>query len=147
MKEMMACSVKSMHNRIDMSKPLQDLTREHQPLVAGGVIVMRNVDRYLAEAVDSILLQSFQTFEFITFDFGSTDRSKEIAAEFAGRDHRTILSLPERFQCQVEFIFRDLMLIYYRFLANALSRRKGKELWKYHREQLSNFVIPSGPCV
>ncbi len=40
---------------------------------------------------------------------------------------------------------RDLMAVYYRFLADALFRRKGKEFWKYHREQLSKFGYPFRP--
>ncbi len=118
-----------------MSNPPQDVAREHQPLVS-VVMVMRNIDHYLAEAVESILDQTFKDFEFIILDFGSTDRSKEIATEYAARDHRITLheiptcglaearnagcsfargryiaiqdaddiSLPERLQCQVEFM-------------------------------------------
>ena len=88
--EMMAHNLNSMHNRIDMSNSPQDVPGEHQPLVS-VVMVMRNVDRYLAEAVDSILDQTFKDFEFIILDFGSTDLSKEIAADYAARDARVIL--------------------------------------------------------
>lgn len=60
------------------------------PLVS-VVIVVRNVERYLGEAVDSILKQSFTDFELIVFDYGSTDKSKEIAATFAAADARVRL--------------------------------------------------------
>jgi len=38
--------------------------------------------------------------------------------------------------------FRQLMADYYRFLAGALFRRRGKDFWQYHTEQLSRFGYP-----
>jgi hypothetical protein len=59
----------------------------NQPLVS-VVMVVRNVDRFLAEAVESILCQTFADFEFVILDFGSTDRSKAIGSSYAARDNR-----------------------------------------------------------
>ena len=59
----------------------------NQPLVS-VVMVVRNVERFLAEAIESILGQSFSGFEFIILDFGSTDDSKVIASRYAARDNR-----------------------------------------------------------
>lgn len=47
-----------------------------------------NADRYVAEAVESILAQTLGDFEFIVIDDGSTDRSPDILSQFAGRDRR-----------------------------------------------------------
>jgi glycosyltransferase involved in cell wall biosynthesis len=62
-----------------------------QPLVS-VVMVIRNIERYLPEAIDSILNQTFRDFEFIIVDFGSTDQSKDIAASYAAKDSRIQLS-------------------------------------------------------
>jgi hypothetical protein len=70
-----------------MLKLPQLVKRVNQPLVS-VVMVARNVDRFLAEAVDSILAQTFTDFEFVILDFGSTDRSKSIASTYAARDNR-----------------------------------------------------------
>lgn len=43
---------------------------------------------YLAQAVESILNQSFRDFEFLIFNDGSTDGSKEILEELANKDNR-----------------------------------------------------------
>jgi glycosyltransferase involved in cell wall biosynthesis len=51
-------------------------------------MVVRNVDRFLGEAIESILGQTFKEFEFIIVDFGSTDRSKAIILEYQGKDSR-----------------------------------------------------------
>jgi hypothetical protein len=51
-------------------------------------MVVCNVERFLAEAIESILGQTFREFEFIIVDFGSTDRSKEIIASYAAKDSR-----------------------------------------------------------
>jgi glycosyltransferase involved in cell wall biosynthesis len=58
-----------------------------QPLVS-VVLVVRNVDRFLAEAIESVLNQTFRDFEFIIVDFGSTDKTKEIVASYAKSDGR-----------------------------------------------------------
>ncbi len=56
------------------------------------VMVIRDVERYLPEAIESILKQTFRDFEFIIVDFGSKDRSKDIAASYAVHDSRIKLS-------------------------------------------------------
>lgn len=52
------------------------------------VMVVCNVDRFLAEAIESILGQTFKDFEFIVVDFGSSDKSKTIVSNYAARDSR-----------------------------------------------------------
>lgn len=42
-----------------------------------------NAEKYLAEAIESILQQSFRDFEFLIIDDGSTDRSVEIVQSYA----------------------------------------------------------------
>lgn len=45
-----------------------------------------NAQRFLAEAIESVLNQSFDDFEFLIIDDGSTDRSADIIRSFT--DHR-----------------------------------------------------------
>src|SRR5215831_10328673 len=52
------------------------------------VLVVCNVDRFLAEAIESILGQTFRNFEFIIVDFGSTDKSIAIISDYAAKDSR-----------------------------------------------------------
>ena len=47
-----------------------------------------NGERYLAEAVESILAQTYRDFEFIVIDDGSKDGSRSILESFAARDPR-----------------------------------------------------------
>jgi len=47
-----------------------------------------NGEKYLAEAIESILGQTFRDFEFIIVDDGSTDRTMDLLASFATRDDR-----------------------------------------------------------
>jgi len=52
-----------------------------------------NSQRYLAEAVESILGQTFRDFEFLILDDGSTDGSTEILKRHAARDPRIRLTI------------------------------------------------------
>ena len=47
-----------------------------------------NAERYLAEAVESILRQTFGDFECLIIDDGSSDGSLQILQSYAQRDHR-----------------------------------------------------------
>jgi glycosyltransferase involved in cell wall biosynthesis len=51
-------------------------------------MVTCNVERFLSEAIESIVGQTFADFEFIIVDFGSSDNSHAIAARYAAIDNR-----------------------------------------------------------
>src|SRR2546425_9420098 len=57
------------------------------PQVSVGLPVY-NGERYLAEALDSLLTQSYEDFELIICDNASTDRTGEIARSYAAKDKR-----------------------------------------------------------
>lgn len=52
------------------------------------IIPVYNVERYLTECMNSILSQSFNSFEIILVDDGSTDKSPAICDDFASMDQR-----------------------------------------------------------
>jgi glycosyltransferase involved in cell wall biosynthesis len=51
-----------------------------------------NCRTYVAEAIDSVLAQSFGDFEFLIVDDGSTDGTQDVLLEYARRDARVRLS-------------------------------------------------------
>src|SRR6516165_10797605 len=57
------------------------------PLVSVGLFVY-NGERFIEEALQSILNQTFTDFELIISDNASTDRTGEIAEAYAKRDDR-----------------------------------------------------------
>jgi len=57
------------------------------PLVS-VIIPVYNYDRYLGEAIESVLNQTHRRLEVIVVDDGSTDRSAEVAKSFADRGVR-----------------------------------------------------------
>ncbi|MEM4406818.1 MAG: glycosyltransferase [Candidatus Methanomethylicaceae archaeon] len=55
------------------------------------IMSVHNGEVFLEQAIDSVLGQSFQEFEFVIVDDASTDRTWDICAECAVYDHRIIL--------------------------------------------------------
>jgi len=58
-----------------------------EPLIS-VVLPVYNGEKYLAEAIDSVLAQTFANFELIMIDDGSTDSSQQILSEYERRDAR-----------------------------------------------------------
>src|SRR5688572_25740567 len=61
---------------------------ESAPPTVSVVMTVYNTERYVREAVESILGQTFRDFEFIIIDDGSTDSAPAILREYADRDPR-----------------------------------------------------------
>ena len=59
----------------------------NKPLLTVGLPVY-NGERYLGNAIECILSQSFKDFEFIISDNASTDGTEEICRHYEGRDRR-----------------------------------------------------------
>ncbi|MBQ9438201.1 MAG: glycosyltransferase family 2 protein [Lachnospiraceae bacterium] len=59
------------------------------------IIPVYNVEPYLAEALDSVLRQTYEDLEVIIIDDGSTDNSGKICDEYAGKDRRVFVTHQE----------------------------------------------------
>ncbi len=64
------------------------------PLISVTIAVF-NAEKYLDEAIDSILTQTFTDFDVVIIDDGSTDRSPQILQQYAQKDPRIQLVLRE----------------------------------------------------
>lgn len=60
-----------------------------EPLIS-VIMPVYNQEKYLAETIQSVLDQSFQDFEFIILEDGSTDNSAEIIRKYASTDKRIL---------------------------------------------------------
>lgn len=49
------------------------------------IVPTYNVDQYLSKCLDSLVMQTYEDFEILIVNDGSTDASKEIALEYASR--------------------------------------------------------------
>lgn len=58
------------------------VTHAHAPLVS-VIIIFLNAERFLREAIESVVAQTYSAWELILVDDGSTDRSTRIAAAWA----------------------------------------------------------------
>jgi glycosyltransferase involved in cell wall biosynthesis len=70
-----------------MSPQLQPSMENREPLVSIGIPVY-NGERYLRQALDSVLEQSYKNLEIVISDNASTDRTRDICLEYAARDDR-----------------------------------------------------------
>jgi glycosyltransferase involved in cell wall biosynthesis len=80
------------------------------------VMPVFQAERFLAEAVRSILLQTYADFELLVFDDGSGDRSRAILREFAAADARIRL-FEETHAGYVTWLNRGLELAHGEFVA------------------------------
>lgn len=65
----------------------EDTKSDRRPRVSIGLPVY-NGERYVAQAIDAILAQTFADFELIICDNASQDRTEEICRAYPGRDAR-----------------------------------------------------------
>lgn len=56
--------------------------------VISVIMLTYNREQFVSRAIESILAQTYKDFEFIIIDNGSTDRSGQIADEYAAKDPR-----------------------------------------------------------
>jgi glycosyltransferase involved in cell wall biosynthesis len=56
----------------------------NSPLIS-SIIIFLNTEKYLQEAIESVFSQTYDNWELLLVDDGSTDRSTEIAMRYAGQ--------------------------------------------------------------
>ena len=71
-----------------------DIKEERRPLVS-VVMPACNAERFVEEAIESVLAQTVADLELIVVDDGSEDRTRQIAARIAARDSRVRLVVNE----------------------------------------------------
>lgn len=89
-------------------------------LVSIGLPVY-NGQKYLRVAIDSIIAQSFENFELIISDNGSTDATQEICQSYADRDARVrYIRQPENRGAgfNYNFVFHEARGKYFKWLAH-----------------------------
>jgi hypothetical protein len=73
------------------SKLETDNPKDPAPPTVSVVMSVYNGDRFLREAIESVLAQTLSDFELVVVDDGSTDSSSEILAEYAASDSRVVI--------------------------------------------------------
>lgn len=63
---------------------------ENKPLIS-VIVPVYNAERYLGEAIESVLNQTYANFELLLINDRSADNSKEICEKYAQKDKRIVL--------------------------------------------------------
>lgn len=71
------------------------MENNEKPLVS-VLMTTYNREKYLAQAIESVLASTYQNFELLVVDDQSKDKSLEIARDYASRDTRVISVLNEK---------------------------------------------------
>ena len=66
------------------------MKKDNSPIIS-VIMPMYNAEKYIAQAINSILGQSFREIELIIIDDKSTDQSRSIVESFLSKDSRIIL--------------------------------------------------------
>ena len=61
--------------------------RDNQPLVS-IIMPVYNCEKYISEAIESVLSQSYQNWELLIVDDGSTDNTAEVMREYAEKSDK-----------------------------------------------------------
>ncbi len=64
------------------------LTEDNMSVFFTSAVCVYNTEKYLRECLDSVLNQSYENFELLIIDDGSTDESGKICDEYAEKDSR-----------------------------------------------------------
>src|SRR5437763_12230991 len=99
-----------------------------EPLVS-VVTPFYNTEAYLAECIESVLAQSHRDFEYILVNNRSTDRSADIAEQYARRDPRIRLFHNDTFLTQIQNY-------------NQALRRISPESRYFKMVQADDFIFP-----
>lgn len=91
-----------------------------RPLIS-VLMPVYNSEDYLKQAIESILNQTFTNFEFLIFDDGSTDKSKEIILKYAEKDSRIIFFLSPENQGYTKHLNKGLEIAKGKYIARMDS--------------------------
>ena len=127
------------------------MKRPAEPLICWGAlaepavsaaIAARNAERFLAEAIESVLAQTVPCLELIVVDNGSTDATREVAERYA-RDGVRVFQETERGTARA----RNAALAVYR--GDHLAFLDADDLWEPHKNevQLAALAPEDGPDV
>jgi glycosyltransferase involved in cell wall biosynthesis len=94
------------------------------PLVSIGMPVF-NGEKYICEALDSLLAQSFMDFELILSDNNSTDRTQDICIDYAKKDKRI------RYIRQMENIgpSKNFLFVFNQSVGDYFMWAAGDDVW------------------
>lgn len=111
-----------------------------KPLVS-VLMGVQNLERFVGEAIESVLAQTYENFEFIILDDGSTDKTPEIIAEYAKRDKRI---QPYYFK-EKQGISIGCNFTIEKAIGKYIARIDGDDCWHFNKLEKQIFYLEEHP--
>ena len=89
---------------------------EELPLIS-VIMPCYNREKYIVEAIESILNQTYTNFEFIIIDDCSTDNTFEIVKEYAKKDNRILALKKDKNYCYVHSLNKGIEIAKGKYIA------------------------------
>lgn len=112
------------------------------------VVPFLNAERFLGEAIETVLAQTFTDWELLLVDDGSSDASSAIARDYAGRDRRILLLEHPGHQNRGTAASRNLALANAR--GELLAPLDSDDVWDPRKLEEQVAILrghPSAACV
>ena len=100
-----------------------------------------NAERYIAQSIESVLAQTYQNWELLITDDGSTDKSVEIISKYSKNDDRINVMVPDEHQG----IARTRNMSISRARGRFMAFLDNDDMWKPEKlEKQVNFMLEKG---
>lgn len=114
----------------------------NKPLIS-VIIPVHNLEKYLQEAIDSVLAQTYRHFEIIIVDDGSTDRSEEIILEYVRKQPDRIRHIAQQNQGAAAARNRGIEIAKGEWIAFL----DGDDVWKPHKLERQLQIVRKRPGI
>ena len=108
------------------------------------IIIFLNAEKFIQEAIESVIAQTYGDWELLLVDDGSTDASTEIACSYAAKEPQRVHYL-EHFNHQSKGISASRNLGIYYAKGNYIAFLDADDVWLPHKLERQVAIMEAQP--